>query len=83
MLIIIDIFIVFIIIIVVVVIVDVCKCCRCQQQIWRSYWAQRMLWDIDARLVFAGPTVYQDRNEHDYLQDFIEEGWIVVDCCCC
>lgn len=41
--------------------------------IWRSYWVQRLLWDIDASVCFLAPNAYQDRNEHDYLKDFIEE----------
>lgn len=41
--------------------------------IWRSYWVQRLLWDIDASLCFLAPNAYQDRNEHDYLKDFVEE----------
>jgi len=41
--------------------------------IWRSYWAQRILWDIDGELVFLPPTVEQHRNAHDYLDDFEDE----------
>ncbi|CAF3330409.1 unnamed protein product, partial [Rotaria sp. Silwood2] len=41
--------------------------------IWRSFWVQRLLWDIGGRLVFAGPTVKQKRNAHSYLNDMKEE----------
>lgn len=41
--------------------------------IWRSYWVQRILWDIDASLCFLPPTAIQYRNEHDLLKDFVDE----------
>jgi len=41
--------------------------------IWRSYWVQRILWDIRAEVAFLPPTVDQIRNAHDYLLDFEEE----------
>ncbi|HSW74035.1 MAG TPA: STELLO glycosyltransferase family protein [Candidatus Limnocylindria bacterium] len=41
--------------------------------IWRSYWVQRMLWDIDGSLCFLPPTAIQYRNEHDSLKDFADE----------
>lgn len=41
--------------------------------IWRSYWAQRLLWQIGGQVTFLPPFVYQDRNAHDYMQDFHEE----------
>lgn len=41
--------------------------------IWRSFVAQRCLWELDSRLSFAGPSVRQDRNEHDLLRDFEQE----------
>lgn len=41
--------------------------------IWRSYWVQRMLWDINAALCFLSPTAIQYRNEHDLLKDFKDE----------
>eukprot|EP00761_Pharyngomonas_kirbyi_P006886 gb/GECH01006895.1/.p1 GENE.gb/GECH01006895.1/~~gb/GECH01006895.1/.p1 ORF type:complete len:771 (+),score=111.69 gb/GECH01006895.1/:1-2313(+) len=41
--------------------------------IWRGYWAQRLLWEVSSHLGFYGSSVYQDRNEHDYLKDYIDE----------
>ena len=41
--------------------------------IWRGYWVQRLLWDIDASLCFLSPTAVQYRNQHDLLQDFSGE----------
>jgi hypothetical protein len=41
--------------------------------IWRGYWVQRLLWDIDGSLCFLPPTAYQERNEHDLLNDFSQE----------
>ena len=42
--------------------------------IWRSYWAQRLLWLIDETITFRGPSAYQIRNSHSYLKDFDEEN---------
>lgn len=47
--------------------------------IWRGYWAQRLLWDIGGTLCFLPPTAYQERNEHDYLRDFAEEIDLYLD----
>lgn len=41
--------------------------------IWRGYWAQRLLWEIDGYLSFFGPNANQVRNSHSYLEDFIDE----------
>jgi hypothetical protein len=41
--------------------------------IWRSFIAQRCLWELGHGLVFHGPEVIQERNEHDLLQDFEAE----------
>eukprot|EP01102_Stenamoeba_stenopodia_P020636 TRINITY_DN8121_c0_g3_i2.p1 TRINITY_DN8121_c0_g3~~TRINITY_DN8121_c0_g3_i2.p1 ORF type:complete len:527 (-),score=138.73 TRINITY_DN8121_c0_g3_i2:59-1639(-) len=41
--------------------------------IWRGYWAQRLLWDIGGALSFLPPTVKQIRNAHNYLDDFEDE----------
>jgi len=41
--------------------------------IWRSYWAQRLLWEIGGVLTFLPPMVYQERNVHNYLKDFEDE----------
>jgi hypothetical protein len=41
--------------------------------IWRSFIAQRIMWENDWRLQFHSPTVYQERNEHDLMHDFADE----------
>jgi hypothetical protein len=44
--------------------------------ILRSYIAQRLMWEFDLHLGFFGPSVYQDRNEHNLITDFEDE----IDC---
>lgn len=41
--------------------------------IWRGYWAQRLLWEINGHLAFFPPNAYTYRNAHNYLLDFIDE----------
>ena len=41
--------------------------------IWRSYMAQRLFWDVDAILGFVSPRVVQHRNSHDYVGDLESE----------
>lgn len=41
--------------------------------IWRSFIAQRCLWAMDRGIVFHGPEVFQDRNEHNLMRDFEQE----------
>jgi hypothetical protein len=41
--------------------------------IWRSYWAQRLMWLTNQTLSFHGPSAYQMRSAHSYLKDFEEE----------
>lgn len=42
--------------------------------IWRSFIAQRCLWEIGEGVTFHSPSeVFQDRNEHDLLKDFEDE----------
>jgi hypothetical protein len=41
--------------------------------IWKSFIAQRCLWEMDFPMVFHGPEVDQDRNEHDLMKDFEAE----------
>ncbi|CAF0852096.1 unnamed protein product [Brachionus calyciflorus] len=41
--------------------------------IWRSYWAQRLMWLINETISFNGPNAYQLRNAHNYLKDFNQE----------
>lgn len=41
--------------------------------IWRGYWAQRLLWEIDGSLAFTTATVVQHRNVHTLMRDFLDE----------
>lgn len=42
--------------------------------IWRSFVAQRCLWEIGEGVTFHSPSeVFQDRNEHNLLKDFEDE----------
>lgn len=42
--------------------------------IWRSFIAQKCLWEVDEGITFHSPSeVFQDRNEHDLLKDFEDE----------
>lgn len=41
--------------------------------IWRGYVAQRLLAHIGGIVLLQGPLAYQDRNEHNLLEDFQEE----------
>jgi hypothetical protein len=42
--------------------------------IWRSFVAQRCLWEIGQGVTFHSPSeVYQERNEHDLMKDFKDE----------
>ncbi len=41
--------------------------------IWRSFVAQRCLWELGHGLVFHAPDVVQERNPHDLMRDFRDE----------
>ncbi len=41
--------------------------------IWRSFVAQRILFENNWHFLFHAPTVIQDRNEHDLMRDFADE----------
>jgi hypothetical protein len=41
--------------------------------IWRSFVAQRCLWELGSGLCFHGAEVVQERNEHDLMRDFEDE----------
>jgi hypothetical protein len=41
--------------------------------IWRGYVTQRLLWEIQGTLCFLPAAVVQKRNEHNLLNDFIQE----------
>lgn len=47
--------------------------------IWRGYWAQRLLWLIGQRIAFFPPNAVQVRNPHDYLKDFTDETQMYAD----
>lgn len=49
--------------------------------IWRSFVAQRCLWELGEGVVFHSATVYQERNEHNLLKDFEDEvpGYLLND----
>jgi len=41
--------------------------------IWRSFIAQRCLWELGHGVIFHAAEVFQQRNEHDLMRDFTEE----------
>jgi len=41
--------------------------------IWRSFIAQRCIWEIGGALTFHAPEVVQERNQHNLLRDFQDE----------
>jgi hypothetical protein len=41
--------------------------------IWRSFIAQRCLWELGHGLVFHSPEVFQERNPHNLMRDFADE----------
>lgn len=41
--------------------------------IWRSFIAQRCLWELGHGVVFHGAEVFQDRNPHNLMRDFEQE----------
>lgn len=41
--------------------------------IWRSFVAQRCLWELGTGVVFHSPDMVQDRNEHKLMRDFEQE----------
>ncbi len=41
--------------------------------IWRSFIAQRCLWELGRGLVFHAPEVIQERNVHNLMHDFQQE----------
>jgi len=41
--------------------------------IWRSFVAQRCLWELGFGVVFHGPEMFQDRNAHNLVRDFEQE----------
>jgi hypothetical protein len=50
------------------------SCCSFRMtDIWRSFVAQRIAWENDWAILYYGPTVWQERNEHRTLRDFEDE----------
>lgn len=41
--------------------------------IWKSFVAQRCLWELGTGVVFHAPEVWQERNFHDLMRDFNDE----------
>ncbi|MBL7040630.1 MAG: DUF288 domain-containing protein [Pirellulaceae bacterium] len=41
--------------------------------IWRSFVAQRCLWELDLGIAFHSPEAVQERNQHNLKQDFLDE----------
>jgi len=41
--------------------------------IWRSFVAQRIMWENNWHLLFHEATMWQDRNEHNLMKDFADE----------
>lgn len=41
--------------------------------IWRSFVAQRIAWESGWHILYHGPTVWQERNDHDLMRDFADE----------
>ena len=41
--------------------------------IWRSFVAQRIAWENGWSVLCHGPTVWQERNEHNLMRDFADE----------
>lgn len=47
--------------------------------IWRSYIAQRLLWDVGYSIAFAPPMVDQLRSPHNYLADMqVRSLWALL-----
>jgi len=57
------------------------KCSFRMTDIWRSFIAQRCLWELGEGVVFHAATVFQERNVHDLLRDFADEvpGYLLND----
>lgn len=49
------------------------KCSFRMTDIWRSFVAQRIAWEYGWRIAFHSPSLIQERNEHNLLQDLEEE----------
>lgn len=47
--------------------------------IWRGYWAQRLLWLLGHKVAFFPPNAVQVRNAHNYLEDFKDEDSVYTE----
>ncbi|KAI0222595.1 hypothetical protein LSAT2_026146, partial [Lamellibrachia satsuma] len=47
--------------------------------IYRSYWAQALLWLVDGHLGFYPPNVMHVRNKHSFLRDLADESEMNLD----
>jgi hypothetical protein len=49
--------------------------------IWRSFVAQRCMWEVSEGIIFTSSTVWQERNEHNLFNDFKQEidGYLLND----
>jgi hypothetical protein len=52
------------------------SCSSRATDIVRGYVALRCLWELGSGVIFAAPSVNQERNPHDLMRDFHEE-WII------
>ena len=41
--------------------------------IWRGFIMERFIWGYNGTVLFHSPSVYQNRNAHDYYADFVDE----------
>ena len=41
--------------------------------IWRGFIMERFIWGYNGTVLFHSPSVYQNRNVHDYYLDFVDE----------
>lgn len=47
--------------------------------IWRSYIAQRIMWEMGEQVLISSPIMYQNRNYHDLMVDFVDELRVYTD----
>jgi hypothetical protein len=63
--------------------VFVCRCsslwCHRVCDIWRGYWAERLLWEVGGQLTFVPPSVFQARNPHNLEADLDDEVKLYTD----
>lgn len=47
--------------------------------IWRAYWAQRLMWLVGQRLMYIPPSAFQFRSPHDFMDDYDKEKQLYDD----